>query len=200
MLISLGLCVGIAVFAVFAVQTVKTWEQMRQDANSHSIPTDFGSASFNPEGTQASNDDSLLGLAKPNPAKFIPIVRENPHPGEIAPFLGTAPFGQPPYRQPPAGGVVWENCAYRVPDAGLVDLIAHYDREAKAIGMRLTKQHPTGDSKRPGGIVTSWSAGSKHLRVTAWPLPTKQRQPPLKTLAPLEWVVQYSYPETNAKP
>lgn len=190
--IGLGLLVGISIFAVFAI------EELKAGSSNPPLPHDFGanSTASNPSPTAMKpSANPLAGLTSTDPSKFIPILRENPHPGEIKPFLKADPFGQAPYRQPAAGGEVWEFCVYQVRDASLTDLVSHYDQQAKARGMRLKKQQAT-SSNLPGGMIASWSDGSRGLEVTAIPLPLSEpTRPPLAPPTPLRWVVKYSYPD-----
>lgn len=188
LLIALGLCIGIAVFAVFTI------EELKAGATTYAPPTSFGAADTSPAAvpTHSTGSNPLAGLSTTDPNKYIPILRDNPHPGKVAPFMRTAPLGQPPYYQT-AGNEVWELCAYRVTDASLTALFAHYDQQAKQRGMKLNKQRPTSEN-RPGGIVLSWTKGQDRLEVTAWPLPTESATPPLSPKTPLQWVVKYSYP------
>lgn len=194
--IALGLIVGIAVFAVFVVKELEAGYKV------YASPSNFGAADTAPPPApvQKNSRNPMAGLNKTDPSKFIPIVRDNPHPGQIPPFMQCDPFGQPPYRQPSAGGEVWEFCVYQVADASLTDLIGHYNTQAQARGMRLTKQKPTSDNL-PGGLVASWSDGRAGLQVTATPLRTNAPAlPPLAPATPLRWVVKYSYPEPNPAP
>lgn len=190
LLIALGLAIGVLVFAVLMI------EELKAGVTTDAIPADFGAA-YTSTPQQLAKPDSpnpLAGLTTTDPTKFIPILRDNPHPGEIMPFMKADPFGQPPYRQPTAGNDVWELCAYRVRDASLADLIAHYDQQARGRSMRLARQRPT--TRAAGGIVAAWSDGQRTLEVTALPLPmTEPTTPPLAPPNPLQWVVKYSYPE-----
>lgn len=190
LLIALGLVVGIAVFAVYTI------EELKAGVTTYAPPTDFGAADTSPptEPTPSQGPNALAGLTTTDTSKFIPILRENPHPGKVVPFMNAAPFGQAPYRQPTAGNEVWELCAYRVTDASLTDLVAHYDQQAKQRGMKLNKQRPTSD-RQPGGIISSWTKGQERLEVTAWPMPSQPATPPLAPKTPLQWVVKYSYPD-----
>lgn len=196
LLIAIGLFVGIAVFAVYTI------EELKAGPPTGPPPTDFGASTNSPNqqttpSTQGKNP--LAGLTTPDPNNFRPIFRDNPHPGEIAPFLDAAPYGQPPYQQP-AGGEVWEFCVYQVKDASPSDLVAHYNRQARVRGMHLTKHEPT-SANMPGGVVAAWSDGKKGLQVTVSPLPvTEPVQPPLAPPTPLRWVVKYSYPDRTAQP
>lgn len=177
---------------MFVVFTINQFDAGR---SARALPTDFGANSTAPAPpTQANNASPLAGLAQVDPAKFIPIERKNPHPGQVVPFLRADPYGQMPYQQA-AAGEVWEFCAYRVRDASLTDLIAHYDKQAKLSGMKLVKRNHTSE-KMPGGIVVSWSDGRRGLELTAAPLRTTKPapQPPLRPDTPLQWVVKYSYP------
>jgi len=189
LLIAIGLCIGIGVFAVLTIQKLEAGQ------TSVKLPSDFGASKSSPaESAAVQGEHPLAGLTSTDPTKFIPIIRENPHPGRFVPFMRADPFGQVPYQQPVAGGEVWEFCAYRVKDASLTDLIAHYDAQAKTVGMKLIKQQPTSE-KMPGGIEAAWSDGRRSLRVTAQPLAATQPDtPPLRPDTPLQWVVQYSYP------
>jgi len=191
--ISAGLCVGVLVFGVLA------FEQLRQAPAATHTPQDFGKSSDVPELTIDKQDLPALmkSLGRPDASKYIPILRENPHPGSFTPFLNAAPYGQPPYRQPEVDGVVWEHCAYRTteptnPDAA----VTHYAEQALARGLDLKSMSPTSD-RNPGGIRAAWSDGRRTLEVTAWPTPgsTQVTRPPLKPMGPLDWVVKYSYPE-----
>jgi len=192
LIIAVGLCAGIAVFAVFTIK------QLEAGQSAPTLPSDFGTSKTSPDDAAESRGDGPLpGLGGTDPTKYIPIVRENPHPGRFAPFLRADPFGQVPYREPIAGGIVVENCAYRVNDASLADLFAHYHDQAEQVGMKLTKQKET-SKKMPGGIEAAWSDGRRSLRVTAQPLaPSQPAAPPLRPETPLQWVVQYSYPATG---
>jgi hypothetical protein len=192
--IAVGLCVAIGVFAVFTI------EELANAAKTPPLPTDFGAATTTqPTASMRGADGSPLpaGFAGTDPSKFIPIFRDNPHPGEIVPFQQTAPLGQPPYRQPNADSEVWELCAYELRDASLDELMSYYDAKATARGLKLIKQQPT-SANMPGGVEAAWSDGLRRLDVTARPLP--KPRPPLAPANPLRWVVKYSYPETNAKP
>lgn len=188
-MIALGLTVGILVFAVFMI------EQLKAGATTYAIPADFGAA-HTPAQPPAKPDspNPLAGLTTTDPTQFIPILRDNPHPGEIMPFMNADPFGQPPYRQPTAGNDVWELCVYRVRDASLADLITHYDQQARDRRMRLVRQRPT--TNNASGIVAAWTDGRRALELTALSLPaTEPTTPPLAPPNPLQWVVKYSYPE-----
>lgn len=195
--IALGLCVGIAAFAVFTIKELEAG----QAATKLPSASDFGISTSSPgDSADAPGKGPLPGLTEltgltgTDPTKYIPIVRDNPHPGQFAPFMRADPYGQVPYKQSVGGGETWETCAYRVNDASLTDLIAHYHDQATQVGMKLTKQKAT-SAKMPGGIVAVWSDGRRSLRVTGWPEPTdKPATPPLRQPIPLEWVVQYSYP------
>lgn len=193
--IALALAVGIAVFAVLTI------EELKAGYKTDAPPSDFGTADGPPAAppVQANSPNPLAGLTTTDPTKYPLIDRANPHPGEIVPFLRTAPLGQAPYAQSEAG-VVWELCVYQQPDASLTDLFAYYSDQAKQKGMRLIKQRPTSDNL-PGGIEATWSDGQKRLVVTASPLPARQPvQPPLAPPTPLRWVVKYSYPDPTLAP
>ncbi len=179
---------GIAVFAVLTIN------QLEAGPSNNALPTDFGTSSAASTPPAPANSVSpLAGIAQVDPSKFIPIMRKNPHPGQIPPFLRADPYGQMPYQQA-AAGEVWEFCAYRVNDASLTDLIAHYNEQAKLADMKLVKQKPASENM-PGGVVVSWSDGRRGLEVTAAPLgSTKPAAPPLRPDTPLQWVVKYSYP------
>lgn len=190
MLIAVGLCIGIAVFAVF------TFQELAEGSTTYAPPQDFGTANSAAPAPAPPKPGvkSITSLASTDPSKFIPIERSNPHPGQIAPFLRADPYGQMPYQQPAVGGEIWEFCAYRVRDASLTDLFAHYNEQARLLGMTLLKQNPTSNNM-PGGTVVSWSDGRRSLEVTAAPLPaTQPAAPPLAPPTPLQWVVKYSYP------
>lgn len=191
LVIALGLCVGIGVFAVFTIQELEAGQR------GTALPTDFGASKSSPADTAEaqSNDISknpLAGLGGLDPNKYPPITRPNPHPGQFAPFLRADPHSYP-YEQKFEGGETWEICTYQVKDASLRDLIAHYDAQAKQVGMTLSKHQPTSEAM-PGGIEAAWSDGRRSLRVTGVPLPSRPAQPPLRPATPLQWVVQYSYP------
>lgn len=190
--IALALFAGVAIFAVFTI------EELKKGPETTPPPTDFGASSNAPGASMTG--DPFQGLTGTDTSKFIPILRPNPHPGQITPFQKADPFGQPPYRQPSNGGEVWEFCAYRVSDATPAQAIAHYDQEAKRLGMRLVHQAPTSNNK-PGGTYAAWSDGRRGLNVTAWPTPNAPPPiPPLKPTTPLDWVVKYSYPEPTRIP
>ena len=192
MLIALGLFVGVGIFAVFTI------EELKQGPDTTPPPNDFGASNQAPAAPVG--NDPLAGLTGTDPTKFIPILRPNPHPGEISPFQKADPFGQAPYRQPSTGGEIWEFCAYRVSDATPKQAIKHYDQEARLRGMRLIHQAPTSNNK-PGGVYAAWSDGRNSLNVTAWPTPNAPPPlPPLKPTTPLDWVVKYSYPEPTRIP
>ncbi|MFK7788277.1 MAG: hypothetical protein AB8C95_02135 [Phycisphaeraceae bacterium] len=187
--IASGLCVGIGVFAVLMVQ------ELEAGRSTSALPSDFGTSDTEPTtGATAQGAAGLASLARVDPTKFVPITRDNKHPGQIAPFMRADPYGQMPYQQA-AAGEVWEFCAYRLRNASLTDLITHYDKQAKLSGMVLIKQKPTSNNM-PGGVVVSWSDGRRGLEVTGWPMRSDQPipQPPLRPDTPLQWVVKYSYP------
>lgn len=189
LLIVIGLCVGIGVF------TVLTVIQYKNGPSNQTRPTSFGASTTSPDQQPATptGTSPMAGLNGLDTSKFPPITRPNPHPGQIAPFLRADPHNYP-YYQKVDNGEVWEYCDYKVLDASLTDLIAHYDKQAKLAGMKLIKQKPTSNNM-PGGIDASWSDGRRGLNVTAWPLPnTKPAAPPLRPSTPLQWVVRYSYP------
>lgn len=178
---------------MFAIFTIN---ELSAGPPNPAMPTSFGASPTEAEQRPVAQSGAqpLQGLTGTDPSKFIPIDRPNPHPGQFPSFMRADPYGQVPYQQPAAGNEVWEFCAYRVLDASLTDLIAHYDKQAKLVGMKLIKQKPTSDNK-PGGITTSWSDGRRGLNVTAWPTPnTRPAAPPLRPPTPLQWVVRYSYP------
>lgn len=184
-------------FVIFAI------EELKAGATTSPHPTYFGAANTvptNPVTAKLSNrPTSLTNLARTDPSKFIEIRRNNPHPGEIPPFMQADPFGQPPYRQPHMGNHVWELCAYRVRDGRMADLIAHYDQQAKGRGMRPVRQRPS--QKFPDGIVAIWTNGQYTLEVTASPLPaTEPATPPLAPPTPLQWVVKYIAPNADSAP
>lgn len=159
------------------------------------MPSDFGTSNQSPTQAAAATDGSpLAAMMGVDPAKYPPILRANPHPGQFTPFLRADPYGIPPHQQI-AAGVVTETCDYKVRDASLVDLLAHYNEQAKLAGMKPIKRRPTSD-ERPGGMVASWSDGRRGLQVTGWPLRSDQPvpAPPLRPATPLRWVVKYSYP------
>ena len=189
LLIALGLCAGITVFAVFTI------EELKAGVTTYAPPTDFGAADASPDTPMKPTPGSnpLAGQLGPDPGRYPLINRPNRHPGEIMPFKGTAPLGQPPYYQA-KGGEVWEFCVYERPDTSLTDLIAYYNDQAKQKGMRFIKQRPTG-ANIPGGIEATWSDGQNHLVVTISPRRVAEPvQPPLAQPTPLRWVVKYSYP------
>ena len=188
-LIAVGLFVGIAVFAVYAI------EELKAGPPGATPPTDFGAADVERDTPQPADDKSLAGLAKPDPAKYIPI---NHPPGRIPPYRGTAPLGQPPYRQPMTGEV-WEFCVYELRDADMDELIAYYDSQAKGRGLEQVKLGPTSENI-PGGIKAAWSDGKDRLEITIKPLKAPRTTAPLAPKTPLRWVVKYSYPEPTAKP
>lgn len=179
LLIAVVLFVGIAVFSVIAIESLKAGPRDSR------LPTDFGAADTEQDTTPAASQAPLAGLTGTDPVKFPVIDRPNPHPGEIKPFGGTAPLGQPPYRQAGAGEV-WEFCVYELPNASMKELIAYYANEATQRGLKQIKLKPTSDNM-PGGIEAAWSDGKNRLEVTARPLAAPQTNP-------LRWVVKYSYP------
>ncbi|MEM6260245.1 MAG: hypothetical protein AAF711_08670 [Planctomycetota bacterium] len=194
LLIALGLCVGIGVFAVYAI------EELKAGAPRGGLPTDFGASDTSPGQQAVQSNNPFAALATTDQSKFIPIERDNPNPGRIVPFMNAAPYGQPPYKQPIADNEVWELCVYQVKDAGIAELIGYYNRQAGQRGMKLTKQQPT-SSNMPGGVVAAWSDGPVGLQVTAYPLRLAEPvQPPLAPPTPLRWVVKYSYPNQPDQP
>ncbi|MEM9347080.1 MAG: hypothetical protein AAGB26_10735 [Planctomycetota bacterium] len=197
LLIAVGLCVGIGVFAVYAI------EELKAGAPRGGLPTDFGASDTSPgqqAGPAVQSNNPFAALATTDQSKYIPIDRDNPNPGQIVPFMNAAPYGQPPYKQPIAGNEVWELCVYQVKDASIAELIGYYNRQARRRGMQLTKQQPTSDNM-PGGVVAAWSNGPIGLQVTVNPLPlTEPVQPPLAPPTPLRWVVKYSYPNQPDQP
>lgn len=186
LLIAVVLFVGIAIFSVITIEEIKA------GARSAPPPTDFGAADQNRDSAPPKNNTSLADLAQTDPIKFPVIDRPNPHPGEIKPFGGTAPLGQPPYRQAGAGEV-WEFCVYELPDASLNDVIVYYAKQATQRGMKQIKLKPTSDNM-PGGIEAAWGDGKDRLEVTVRPLNPPTTTPPLAPPTPLRWVVKYSYP------
>lgn len=186
LLIAVVLFVGIAVFSVIAIESLKAGPRGTR------LPTDFGAADAEQDQIPSASQAPLAGLTGTDPIKFPLIDRPNPHPGEIKPFGGTAPLGQPPYRQAGAGEV-WEFCVYELPNASLNELIAYYANEATQRGMKQIKLKPTSDNM-PGGIEAAWSDGKNRLEVTARPLAAPPTNPPLAPPTPLRWVVKYSYP------
>lgn len=186
LLIAVVLFVGIAVFSVIAIESLKAGPRDR------GLPTDFGAADVEQDTAPPASQTPLAGLTGTDPVKFPVIDRPNPHPGEIKPFGGTAPLGQPPYRQVGAGEV-WEFCVYELPNASMNELITYYAGQATQRGMKQLKLKPTSDNM-PGGIEAAWSDGKNRLEVTARPLAAPKTNPPLAPPTPLRWVVKYSYP------
>lgn len=190
-LITLGLFVGVLVFGVFA------FTELASQRQAVALPNEFGASKpaqqpSPPQGQSMS--DKFRSIAQRDPSKFIPIRRDNPHPGEIEPFLGAASYQKPPYRQPTTANEVWELCEYRTLDSDPEAAFAYYHKQAAKRGLELRTHSPTSDNV-PGGIKASWSDGSHRLELTAWPLKSPPVQPPLKPKTPLRWVVKYSYPE-----
>lgn len=181
--IAIALIVGVGVFGVFAIN------ELSKPTTAPAQNNGFGASTELPGGDPAGSDNSFIDLAKPNPRQFIPIQRENPHPGEFPPYADAAPYGQPPYQQPTVNNEVWEFCAYRVKQGSVQDVIAHYHREAINRGLKLQTRDAT-SNRLPGGTKAVWSNGARTLELTARPMPV---QPPLRP--ELEWVVKYSYPE-----
>lgn len=189
LVIAVGLCVGIAVFAVLTIKELEAGQAATM------LPNDFGAISKTQtfEAIPTQGDSPLGALGGLDPNKYPPILRDNPHPGRFAPFMRADPHTYP-YSQTFEGGETWEICSYKVKDANLAAVIAHYGEQAASVGMKQIKHQPTSQAL-PGGIEAAWSDGRRSLRVTAAPLPTEQPvAPPLKQPTPLEWVVQYSYP------
>ncbi|MGB0766254.1 MAG: hypothetical protein ACPGYV_00935 [Phycisphaeraceae bacterium] len=197
--LAIGLFVGVAVFGVLTIQT------LGDGPPTTALPTDFGAnpqsaASMTPvpPSTPTASGNPLAGLTGTDATQFVPIVRANPHPGRIVPFLNADAFGQPPYRQPFENREVWELCAYRVMDASPAQAFAYYDARASELGMSRLRRSAT-SAKRPGGIKAVWSDGTNQLELTAWPTPNAPpTAPPLKPQTPLDWVVKYSYPSPAA--
>lgn len=183
--IALGLFIGVGVFGVFMVNELANPPQSVRPANQ------FGTNDQPLITPQLDGPGSLADLAKPNPQQFIPIIRDNPHPGRITPYRDADTFGQPPYRQPNDDGEVWEFAAYRMTDAKAEQAVAHYADQAKARGLTLLRKGDTG-SELPNGVKAIWTDGTDRLEVTAWPQPV---QPPVRPM--LNWVVKYSYPNPD---
>lgn len=190
--IAVGLCAGVLVFGVYAFQ------QLAQPGQAPAPAHDFGTdaaiqAPATPRGDNAGERARSLGQLDPN--KYIPIRRDNPHPGAIEPFLGAASARQPPYRQPNIADEVWELCHYRTADADPEAAFDYYHQQATQRGLTLRSRGKTSPNT-PGGIAASWADGSHRLELTAWPTPdTPPAKPPFKPRTPLDWVVKYSYPE-----
>ena len=192
LVICIGLFVGVLVFGIFA------FEQLLNPQASSPIASQFGTGDTAPQVTSNQQPGNFIkAMAQPDPTKFVPILRENHHPGEVAPFINAAPYGQPPYRQPNSDREVWEFCAYRTnqphhPD----DAFAHYNAQAALRGMTLQSNEPT-SAKLPNGLRAVWSNGTQTLELTAWPTIGGEvsLQPPFnQPRGPLDWVVKYSYP------
>ena len=192
------LLIAVVLFAGIAVFSVITIEELKAGPKTTPPPSDFGAADPSQDETPAESNAPLAGLTGTDPIKFPLINRPNPHPGEIKPFNGTAPLGQPPYRQVNAGEV-WELCVYELPDASLTELISYYADEAKQRGLKQIKLKPTSDNM-PGGIEAAWGNSKDRLEVTARPLPAPRTNPPLAPPTPLRWVVKYSYPQQPQQP
>lgn len=193
--IAMALFIGVTLFGIFAIQDLQARQQTTApDYNFGAIDQEPGSGM--PMAGGLLPGGQALGL---DPNKFVPIDRENPHPGEVTPYQSADAFIQPPYRQPNTSQEVWEFCAYRVKDGTTKAAFEHYNEQAKKRGLKLLRMDPT-SSNRPGGIKAAWSDGKDRLELTAWPTPNAQPPlPPLKPATPLDWVVKYSYPASRDK-
>lgn len=191
--ISLGLIAGVLVYGGFALS------RLSQPPTVERAMIDFNKASdaVMQQPDELSPAQAVAELARPDPSRFIPILRDNPHPGMIEPYQNAAPYGQPPYRQPNTDGEVWELCAYRVATSHPADAIEHYAAQARARGLDLLASGPT-TRRTPDGLVATWTDGSRTLQVTAWPTLGQTANPPvaapLRPVGSLDWVVKYSYP------
>lgn len=194
--IAAALIIGVGVFGVFAINDLRLGVPV-----SPAQPDDFGALKpGDPDAAgnlEPDSDNPFVALAQLRPDQYIPIKH---HPGKIEPFFDATAFLQPPYRQAGAGPFVIENCAYRVVDATPQQALDHYNTHATAKGLKLTSLDPT-SNQRPGGIKARWTDGISMLMLTAWPTENAPPTPaPLKPKTPLDWVVQYSYPETITSP
>lgn len=189
--IALGLVIGVLIFGVLAITELSNPPQV----STQRAGNPFGTSDRMPTPEEAALGQRLLsGIAGVDQSKFIKIQRDNPHPGELTPFLNSDSYGQPPYRQPSIGGEVWELADYRVNDATVQAAYDHYEKQAKTRGMTLKMR---GDmTSMPGGRKAVWTNGSHALELAAWPLASNEPiRPPLRPKTPLHWVVKYSYPE-----
>jgi len=192
LLIAVGLFGGVLVFGVFAFETL-----LNPPAN-NPRPDSFGKSDGPPMAQPAEQDagDALRAMARPDPSKFIPIRRDNPHPGEIRPFLGAEHHGMAPYQQPVSQGEVWEVCHYQTTELHTPeDAFDYYHRQAEQRGLDLRRKAPIEKDTR-GGLQASWGDGQRTLDLIVWHTQGQalETRPPLKPRGPLDWVVKYSYP------
>lgn len=194
--IALGLVIGVGVFGVLALSDLAQKPVAKPAINT------FGASDTAPTGmsnaVDESNKNPLAGVGGLDPNKFVPINRDNPHPGEFEPFINGSLALYAPHTPLLGGPITTERCAYQAPDATVQEAIAHYERAAAHRGMTLKSKTPTSE-RVPGGMKATWTGSGRTLQVAAWPtLNTAPPAPPLKPATPLDWVVQYSYPADQA--
>lgn len=195
LLIAFALLLGVSVFAALAIHDLKNNTQADNPA-----PSDYGTSDRQPGGSAVTQENPILALAGLDPDKYTKIDH---HPGRFAPFLGPDASISAPIQLPVVDGEAWEVCTYnslnaKAPSAASAtpsDAFAHYDRLARAKGLSLQFNNPT-SAKTPGGLIASWSDGTRTLRLTAWPTSDPAPPPtPLRPRTPLKWEVKYSYPQ-----
>ena len=195
LLIALMLTTGVLVFGVFAIdELINNQPQTPPDLRQ------FGTADEERDLWAPVSGESFLSIGQADPTQFPPIRgREVTHPGEIEPYLATAPYGVEPHRLTNTGSLVVEQCYYRRPDGDAAAVIAYYGQQAESMGLRAVPNSGP-DANNPRILLAAWSDGGRRLEIAAEQMPETPADPPLRPTSAVNWVVKYIYVTPTAAP